>query len=171
MDPQSDHRSDVITLGRPHRGTRAIQQTHRYGGAPTAPRRYVMNAIVQLFDETPSGTRTPAIRLRLASESLTARELIERRVEAEVKRHNKRASQPFRGLVQPTDDERRLNKPRRGGRLVDAASQVQIAIAAFENNGFFLLVDDQQVTSLEQRIVLTEETQISFIKLVALVGG
>ena len=37
--------------------------------------------------------------------------------------------------------------------------------------GFFILVDDHQVDNLEEKLTITPETQITFIKLVPLVGG
>ncbi len=55
--------------------------------------------------------------------------------------------------------------------MIDAEEQVQIALEAFEHNGFFLLLDNRQVTSAHERIVVTEDSVISFVKLVPLVGG
>jgi hypothetical protein len=78
----------------------------------------------------------------------------------------------FHGLVQPTDAERVLN----GGKLqklrqIDWEEQYRRAIIAFERNGYFILVDDRQVESLDDEIELTADTEISFVKLVPLVGG
>ena len=45
------------------------------------------------------------------------------------------------------------------------------ALEAFEANGFFLLVNDRQVESLDQVVPIQETTTVSFVKLVQLVGG
>ena len=45
------------------------------------------------------------------------------------------------------------------------------ALHAFENNGFFLLVNDRQVESLDEEIWLGEGATASFLKLTPLVGG
>ena len=76
--------------------------------------------------------------------------------------------------MQPTDSERLLNGS--GYRLrhtkqIDAEQQVYQALHAFENNGFFLLVNDRQVESLDEEIWLGEGATASFLKLMPLVGG
>jgi len=45
------------------------------------------------------------------------------------------------------------------------------ALEAFSRNGFFLLVDDKQVTELDTKVELSEVSIVQFIKLVPLVGG
>ena len=133
-----------------------------------------MAAVLQLVDETP-GARSeprPAVELHLASERITARELIRRRVEHEVGEYNQRPRKVFEGLVQPTDAERalkgyRLKKPR----ALDVEEQVRIALEAFEANAFFLLFNDRQVESLDEELVITRRGVVNFVKLVPLVGG
>jgi hypothetical protein len=44
-------------------------------------------------------------------------------------------------------------------------------LRAFARSRFLLLVDDQQATDLDQELLLTVESQLTFIKLVPLVGG
>ena len=78
----------------------------------------------------------------------------------------------FRGLVQPTDAEKTLNGYKlRQKRKLDWEEQYQRALEAFERNGFFILVDDRQAESLDEEIEIKLRTQVSFIKLVPLVGG
>lgn len=127
---------------------------------------------IVLFDETPTGVRSTTVRLTLASERVTAREILRRRIEQEVAEFNRDLPEIYRGLVQPTDAERELNGYRvRPGRLLDAAEQYEDAVSAFERNGFLMLAGDKQIDELDEEIVVTPSLEISFIKLVPLVGG
>lgn len=111
---------------------------------------------------------------------LTVREIIRRRVMREVESHNAAltadANVPFAGLVQPTEAESRLNgqlKAQQGGtrRFVDAEKQCQAALRAFERNGFLMFVDGRQVEELDEVVELAGDAEVSFLKLIALVGG
>ncbi len=54
---------------------------------------------------------------------------------------------------------------------IDWEKQYNEALEAFKTNGFILLVDDRQAESLDQLFQIHSDTQISFLKLVPLVGG
>jgi hypothetical protein len=108
----------------------------------------------------------------LASERVTARELIKRRVRQEVQDYNTSTPETFRGLIKPSQAEEALNGFRLKKRTaVNADEQLKVAVEAFSRNGFLLLVDDQQLTSLDEVIGLTESSRVTFVKLVPLVGG
>ena len=129
---------------------------------------------VTLYDETLPGERTASLRLDLLSSTITLRELIRRRVYEEVLDYH--AAPPtavFRGLVTPTPVEAALNgvKPPSTKRRIDWEAQYEKALSAFARNGFFVLVGDRQVESLDEEIHLKVDTEVSFVKLVALVGG
>ena len=127
---------------------------------------------VELFDEIPGKERRAAGGLRLASERITAGELVRRRVEAEVERFNQAQGVDFFGLVQPTDAELLLNGARlQTPRPLDAASQTAVALAALEQGRILLLFDDRQIEELDEPLILTGENQVTFIRLVPLVGG
>jgi len=131
-----------------------------------------MGAALKLYDETPTGERVHEFTLQLVSDRVTVRELIEARVREEVRSYNAQKPKLFRGLIQPTDTEMQLNGFRlRKQRDIDADKQCVAAMKAFESNGFFMLVDDKQVESLDADLFLTPNTTVSFVKLVALVGG
>ena len=131
-----------------------------------------MSLVVAVYDGINSRPREPAIKLRLVSERLTTRELIERRVRQEVEEFNASSHEYFRGLIKPTEAEETLNGYRFRKRVVvDAGVQVQSAFRAFTSNGFMLLVDDQQIESLDQPLTLQESSRVTFVKLVPLVGG
>ena len=131
-----------------------------------------MEAALRIFDETPGAERKPAVTLSLASERITARDLIRRRVEQEVAAFNAAKNDVFQGLIQPSESERLLNGYRlKKRRPLDVEEQVTIALDAFASNGFVLLFDDRQIEELDEAIVVTPESTATFLRLVPLVGG
>ncbi|MET9493248.1 hypothetical protein [Streptomyces sp. NPDC006552] len=128
---------------------------------------------VTFVDETTSGDRGTAFGLEITEERLTARELIRRRVFQEVAEfHARSAPQVFQGLVQPEDTERVLNGyALRTARRIDPEAQTRRALAAFAGNGFLVLVGDRQVTDPDEEIELPLGVEVTFLKLVPLVGG
>ncbi|CAL9280898.1 hypothetical protein GCM10010385_17090 [Streptomyces geysiriensis] len=137
------------------------------------PRNVLGMATVTFVDETTSGDRGAAFGLEIAEERLTARELIRRRVFQEVAEFNARTEpQLFQGLVQPQDTERVLNGyALRTPRRIDPEAQAERALAAFAGNGFLVLVGDRQVTDPDEEIELPLGVEVTFLKLVPLVGG
>ncbi len=135
----------------------------------------VMTHSITIYDETLPGERTASRRLDLLSSTITLRELIRRRVYEEVQEyHAAPPSAVFRGLVTPSPVEAALNGPKLEQavkRRLDWEAQYEKALAAFARNGFFVLVGDRQVESLDEEIHLKVDTEVSFVKLVALVGG
>ncbi|MEU5343374.1 MULTISPECIES: hypothetical protein [unclassified Streptomyces] len=128
--------------------------------------------MVTFVDETTSGDRGAGWGLEIAEERLALRELIRRRVFQEVAEFNARTPEVFQGLVQPKDTERVLNGyALRTPRRIDPEVQTDLALRAFAGNGFLVLVGDRQFTDLDEEIELTLGTEVTFLKLVALVGG
>jgi hypothetical protein len=89
-----------------------------------------------------------------------------------VARYNATPTPVFNGLVMPEDAQPvpggfQLTKPRR----IDWGKQADRAIEAFQRNGFFVLVDDRQVTELDAALDLTADSDIRFVRLVQLIGG
>lgn len=131
-----------------------------------------MQAVLKIWDETPGHGRRAAAELTLASERVTAVELIRRRVEAEVEVYNVKAGEVFQGLIQPTDSERILNGFKlKKRRKLDPENQVKVALEAFANNTFILLFDDRQIEDPDEYVVITPDSAATFLKLVPLVGG
>lgn len=131
-----------------------------------------MSSALTVYDETPSGERTPACTLDFPGERVSVRELIRRRVHQEVRDYNLRRPELFQGLVQPVDAERTLNGYRlRAPRRIDWEEQADRATEAFERNGFIVLVDDRQAAGLDEEIAIGVDTAVSFLRLVPLVGG
>ena len=129
-------------------------------------------AAITFFDETTSGTKTEVLTLESLEARVSLRELIRMRVYQEVQDYNRTQTEVFRGWVQPTDAERALNGFKmKTRRKIDWNDQFNTAVASFEANGFLVLVDDRQVEKLDEQVILGIDTQVSFVKLVPLVGG
>jgi hypothetical protein len=127
---------------------------------------------VLVHDETSTGQRTHTVTLTLASERVTAREVLRRRIQQEVEEYNRTQPEYFRGLVQPTDAERALNGYRlKERRVLDWSEQLEAAVKAFAHNGFLMLAGDRQIDDLDEDIIVAPGVEISFVRLVPLVGG
>jgi hypothetical protein len=131
---------------------------------------------VTIKDQSGAGRVAASITLDGIADRITLRDLVRTRVREEVARYNaERAAARggiFAGLVMPEGAELtrlgfRMPKPR----LIDWEQQAGKAIEAFGHNGFFVLVDDRQVTELDEELALTPDSDIRFIRLVQLVGG
>jgi hypothetical protein len=131
-----------------------------------------MPTTLTIKDETSSGQTVNTFTLDCLTERLTVRELIRARIYQEVQDYNLKEPEHFRGLVQPTEAERTLNGFKlRQRRKIDWEEQFARALEAFERNGFFVLVGDKQAESLDEAFDVTVNTEVSFVKLVPLVGG
>jgi len=127
---------------------------------------------LSLRDENFSGNVLNEVLVNFQSENVSVKDIIEARVQAEVNAYNKRLPEYYHGLIEPTDAEKTLNGYKlRTKKPIDGEKQVYVALDAFQKNGFFVLVDNQQCASLEQTVLLRQDTQISFVKLTPLVGG
>ena len=120
-------------------------------------------------DETTAGQILNEITLRFENEYITVKELIEARIKSEIEHYENNIKSYKNGLVRPNDLEKRLNNKKR--KVIDLEKQLYIAFEAFQKNGFFIIVDDEQVENLEDRFLVDETTHVSFIKLTQLVGG
>lgn len=130
-----------------------------------------MNTIT-IKDETALGTVLNETKLDFSTESVTIADIIKARVAAEVAAYNQKLPAVFNGLIQPTAAEKVLNGFKlKKRKLIDAEKQMYIALDAFQKNGFFVLVDDLQADTLEQRVEIRPTTTVSFVKLTPLVGG
>lgn len=128
--------------------------------------------VLKITDESLTGDILNTLQISIKNEIVTVKDIIAARVEAEVESYNNKFPEYFNGLVRPSDAEKTLNGFKlRTHKKIDAEKQTYIAFQAFENNGFLLLIDDQQATSLEQQVLLEETSVVSFLKLTPLIGG
>jgi hypothetical protein len=130
-----------------------------------------MPTTLTVHDETP-GQKSNTFTLECLTERLTVRELIRSRIYQEVQDYNQRQPEVFRGLVQPTDAEQALNGFKiRKGKTINWEEQFRKALEAFERHRFLVLVGDRQADSLDEQFEVKAEKEVSFVKLVPLVGG
>ena len=127
---------------------------------------------VSVKDENFAGKVLQEVLVGFSSEIVTVKDIIEARVRQEVETYNKRLPEYYNGVIEPNDAEKTINGFKlRSKKPIDGEKQVYVALDAFQKNGFFVLVDTLQSTSLEQEVQLTKDTRISFLKLTPLVGG
>ncbi|MEK0448800.1 MAG: hypothetical protein RL088_1068 [Verrucomicrobiota bacterium] len=125
-----------------------------------------------IIDATPAGEKLRSYTLDSLTEQMTVREIIRARIWQEVADYNQKCGEIFNGLVQPTDAERTLNGYRVKERgVIDWEQQFARACEAFEHNGFLLLIGDRQADSLDESFEVRVDTEVQFVKLVALIGG
>ncbi|WP_306210367.1 hypothetical protein [Actinoplanes sp. RD1] len=129
-------------------------------------------AEARLRDETMTGRELATRTLAGLPDRITARELLRLRVRDEVARYNAGGGKVFRGLVRPaaaTETPQGFRLP--GGHRIDWEHQADIACAAFAGNGFVMLTSDRQIEHLDEWIDLRHDNEVSFIRLIPLVGG
>jgi hypothetical protein len=123
-------------------------------------------------DENAVGNIYNKLKLNFNKVKVSVRDIITERIYQEVLKYNQQAEEYKYALVQPTEDEIRLNNLQgKTKKRIDAEKQLAVALAAFDGNGFFLLVDDKQLESLDEIVTIKPNTIVSFIKLTPLVGG
>ena len=131
-----------------------------------------MPCLIKIKDESASGNLLSSFTLECLTEEMTVREIIRARVYQEVQDFNQRQPDEFRGLVAPADAEKTRNGFKlRHARELDWEEQFKKAVDGFISNAFFVLVDDRQAEDLDERFAVSVDTEISFVKLVPLVGG
>ncbi len=128
--------------------------------------------LLTITDETATGDITNEIAVPFETPDTTVKDIIAARVTEEVNAYNNKATDYFRGLIQPSEAEQTLNGFKMKKRAhVDAEKQVYIALNAFQRNGFFVFINDRQAEELDEPVQLTDSTKVSFLKLTPLVGG
>jgi hypothetical protein len=109
---------------------------------------------------------------------MALRDLIARVVREEVGAFQTRQAEArlFRALT-AQDIARGLMKGKvdMGGRdavqAVNVEEAIGTALQAFEDGLYYVFVDDEQQTDLEQEVTLRSESRVTFLRLVALAGG
>ena len=124
-------------------------------------------------DETASGQGLHELSLEFLSEHITVRELLRERVHYEVREFNRQRDRlVYNGLVQPEDTERTLNGSKlKVHRPLDWEAQFALAVEGFSRNAYFVIIDDRQAETLDEKFVIGPLTKVTFIKLTPLVGG
>jgi len=129
------------------------------------------NNILQIRDESNLGNVYNEMQLHFVNVEVSVEDIIRERIFKEVAHYNEKVNTYKHALVKPQDEELVRNSHSAKKNKVDAEKQVGIALKAFANNGFFIIIDDIQAESLQQRVTIKGTTVVSFVKLTALVGG
>lgn len=134
-----------------------------------------MSVSVLIRDEMLGGANAEPFVLEFPSERMSIRELIRERVYQEVEDHNRGGPEqhPSRmKLVEPTKQQAELNgEKERRPRQIDWKAQFEKACEAYEKGRIIVLVADKQTRSLDEMVELTRGVEVTFLRLVLLVGG
>ncbi|MCU0446715.1 MAG: hypothetical protein MUE85_17550 [Microscillaceae bacterium] len=125
-------------------------------------------------EENFAGKILDQITLQIADETLTVANLIKLKVETEVATQNlkiEKANQGYHHALENTLNRNTNAYNSLKTNTLDAESQVYRAWEAYKNNQIIVLVDNRQTQGLEEEILVSPETQVSFIRLTQLVGG
>lgn len=126
---------------------------------------------ISIKDESLAGDVLNEITLKFHNEYITVKDLITQRVTAEVEKYKNSVEEYSHGLVRPTDFEKRINNKTSKSLSIDVEKQIYTALDAFQNNGYFILIDNEQAESLEDKFLIDDQTSVSFVKLTPLIGG
>lgn len=128
--------------------------------------------IIRIRDENMSGQVFNELELEFNSINISIRDIITERVFREVTKYKTKATGYKNHLVQPKEEELKLNKKwSNPEKVINAERQVEVALQAFQSNGFFILIDDHQAEFLDEIVSINSNPIISFVKLTPLVGG
>jgi hypothetical protein len=143
----------------------------------------VMNVILKVVDQSTARSvsdRRAGVTLRLASQRVSARDIIRSRVMAEIQAINraKQNSSEARGdcsyLVRAEAEEqlnRASSKAWSWATPEDMEAEVDRALTAFARRRFVMLLDDRQIEDIDELVGLRPESEVVFIHLTPLKGG
>ena len=122
---------------------------------------------IKILDETTSGTILNQLKLDFLTAKISLCDLITNRVRTEIENQKQSQTPQMYSLIEGDTDktESELLNPD----LIH--KKVEFALEMFQKNGFLVLIDDVQMVDLTQEIYLNHQTQITFLKLIPLIGG
>ena len=130
-----------------------------------------MSVMLKVIDKEMGAAEVAAPDLLVPLLTISAREILRLRVEAEVERYNETCGAAAL-LIEPHWRETSLNPDRKSRfRALKLEPQVAVASEAIEKGRVIMLLDGRQVTDLDEKFVLTPASEARFIRLVPLQGG
>jgi hypothetical protein len=139
--------------------------------------------LLSVKEEVFGASHTNYLDVPIESYRITLAELIQSKVAAKVFAVNEGMDDWLRPASNfLSEEERRLNKnlvEQREEKRRKAMKELKLdaeqagyeALAGFQRNAFFVIVDGTQKTDLEEELQLSEYSQVQFIRLMPLVGG
>lgn len=130
-----------------------------------------MSIVLRITDKELGAAEIVAPDLLVPLLTISAREILRLRVEAEVERYNATGGTSHL-LIQPAPRESKLNGTREARfRELKIEPQIAVAIEAVEKRRVIMLLNGRQVSDLDETFFLTPGSEARFIRLVPLVGG
>jgi tRNA A37 N6-isopentenylltransferase MiaA len=138
----------------------------------------------QVFGGISDAPQLPEVLLSF--QHLTVAELIQRSVEAQIRelhrQHQMDAQQVRRALERQYLTTSEITEQAQQGAVrfpskphttlqIDTKIETKKALKAFTDGAYIILVNGQQVESLEAEITLNQDTKVTFLRLTPLVGG
>ena len=140
-----------------------------------------MLAQLSIVEKIVGQTQRQAFTLRLASERISARDIVAKHVRDEIDRLNDLARRrhaehdrvaSFLVGDHSNELERKLNKPnRKGPKTLEPTEEVKAALDAIEARQVIVLFDDLEIEDLDADLTVTDQSKVTFLRLVPLVGG
>lgn len=124
---------------------------------------------ITIVDENISGVIINSFEFTPESEQIPVSELIRQRVYAEVKEQNKNFERITPGLIESILNTKKSTVQNKD--VFDPEQQFYKALDAFKKNSYFIVINDRQVTDLDEIITVTPQMTVTFIKLTPLIGG
>ncbi len=143
-----------------------------------------MGFILNITEETFGNTDNQQLSVLIEAERMSLADLIRTKTAAQVKLAQQRNAKsapprsPFINLKEQllTGANTKARKQRAfvseiSSGVPDPEKAGAFALDAFRKNIFFVLVDGQQREDLDEELLLTDKTEIHFIRLMPLIGG
>ena len=140
-----------------------------------------MQVHLSIVEKALGQTERQAFSLKLASERVPAIEVLTQhvisevdRLNAEMKRNAARHDRVASFLVgsHAHETQRKLNGPSgRAPRFLDPGTEVKAAVKAIKEKRVIMLFDEREVADLDAPLTLTDDSNVTFLRLVPLVGG
>ncbi len=128
--------------------------------------------LLRIRDVSAMGQMMHEFFLPMPEAEISVRQLIEVRVRAEVHDYMQGRKHSGYDLFDVDEVEKILNRHGVGQPpQLDVEKQVSRALSGFKANRFFVIVNDRQVTSLDQTVAISDASEVSFMQLLPLVGG
>ena len=138
-------------------------------------------AQLSIVEKIVGQTERQVFTLRLASERISARDIVAKHVRDEVNRlndlarrshseHNRVAS--FLVGDHSHELEQKLNKSnRKGPKTLEPTEEVKAALDSIQVRQVIVLFDDLEVEDFDADLTVTDQSKVIFLRLVPLVGG
>ena len=132
---------------------------------------------LSIKEEVFGGGKSANVDLKLSKSTLTLAELIQAKAATEVRKVEAMIQGKLPKVKTPwsSEEERRLNRTaiheRENKHYIDEEKAGLKALAAFQTNAFFVLIDGEPKGDLQEQLDLTNRSRVQFLRLTPLVGG